>query len=319
MTTFSELELSPYSGVPVELFLFSNGDKFWAVTSADEDIILNLTALGITASTLFSNATITGNITFSSIPIERTSVVNSAELNKAYINLVVPSTFVVANLLMFYPTSDIIAVTVLRYQRGTTATAQNILVEFLGRVVSSIGAGITVELRCEPITTSIKRIGLTQMYQRQCPHTLYSNSEGNCRAGIGVGGREFFKVTKALAGVEGVVGLTLTFTTSLVDADKPVGFYNGGMIYWKRGNYTYWRLIINQINATSIQINFPIPTLDADNVNPLNWSQGGITVDIYPGCAHTLSDCRDKFNNLDNYGGFPYIPLLNPFNGSTLF
>lgn len=43
--------------------------------------------------------------------------------------------------------------------------------------------------------------------------------------------------------------------------------------------------------------------------------QVGDSVDIYPGCGHTMSDCKDKFDNLENYGGFPAIPRRNPFGG----
>ncbi len=29
---------------------------------------------------------------------------------------------------------------------------------------------------------------------------------------------------------------------------------------------------------------------------------------VVPGCRHDIGDCEDKFNNLINYGGFPYVP-----------
>jgi uncharacterized phage protein (TIGR02218 family) len=30
--------------------------------------------------------------------------------------------------------------------------------------------------------------------------------------------------------------------------------------------------------------------------------------ELLPGCDHTLASCQGIFNNLSNYGGFPYIP-----------
>ncbi len=30
--------------------------------------------------------------------------------------------------------------------------------------------------------------------------------------------------------------------------------------------------------------------------------------DIAPGCKHDITDCEDKYNNIVNYGGFPWIP-----------
>jgi len=44
---------------------------------------------------------------------------------------------------------------------------------------------------------------------------------------------------------------------------------------------------------------------------------GPQSVTLYPGCSHTIADCRDKFNNLVNFGGFPWIPSKNPFNNSV--
>ena len=93
MPTFNEFELSQYDSAPVELFLFSNGEKYWAVTGADEDITIDLTNIQITASTFFSNIDINHEITFSSISINRSNVTQSSEFNKAFNKITVPSTF----------------------------------------------------------------------------------------------------------------------------------------------------------------------------------------------------------------------------------
>lgn len=34
----------------------------------------------------------------------------------------------------------------------------------------------------------------------------------------------------------------------------------------------------------------------------------GVNVRVVPGCDHSTTDCTDRFDNLDNYGGFPFIP-----------
>jgi uncharacterized phage protein (TIGR02218 family) len=34
----------------------------------------------------------------------------------------------------------------------------------------------------------------------------------------------------------------------------------------------------------------------------------GVNVRVAPGCDHSTSDCEDNFDNLNNYGGFPFIP-----------
>jgi hypothetical protein len=316
MSSFSLKELSVYDSKPVELYLFSNGDKVWAATSADEDITLSLdNAVTNTATKMFKgteNPVITGSHTFKSMAIGRTEVSNSSELNRSYINITVPRTFGVAQLYSYYPPSSITAITIFRYHRNTGRLETNLYTEFLGRVVNASGIGVTTELRCEPITTSIKRIGLTQMFQRQCPHILYDPTEGGCRVD-----KSLFVQSKQLDTVVGLNGLTLTFASSLVGTGKPLGYYNGGMVNWKTGNYTYWRWILNQPTEFTLEINFPVPLSDTEGVNPLDWAATK-SIDIYPGCAHTMTDCRMKFSNLDNYGGDPYIPLMNPFGGSML-
>jgi hypothetical protein len=49
----------------------------------------------------------------------------------------------------------------------------------------------------------------------------------------------------------------------------------------------------------------------------VNSSVGEAQVTLYPGCAHTRTACKDKFNNLANFGGFPLIPSKNPFGNSV--
>lgn len=41
----------------------------------------------------------------------------------------------------------------------------------------------------------------------------------------------------------------------------------------------------------------------------------GDTVDLYAGCDHSFSTCGSKFSNKENYGGQPYTPKDNPFQG----
>lgn len=38
----------------------------------------------------------------------------------------------------------------------------------------------------------------------------------------------------------------------------------------------------------------------------------GNGVKVYPGCRHTPADCKDKFDNEANFGGFSHIPNRNP-------
>ena len=46
--------------------------------------------------------------------------------------------------------------------------------------------------------------------------------------------------------------------------------------------------------------------------------KAGDAFEAYPGCDHTLATCAAKFGNQLNYGGFPYIPVKNPFTGDAI-
>ena len=39
----------------------------------------------------------------------------------------------------------------------------------------------------------------------------------------------------------------------------------------------------------------------------------GDTVSMVKGCDHSFSECQVRFSNLDNFGGFMYVPSKNPF------
>ena len=42
----------------------------------------------------------------------------------------------------------------------------------------------------------------------------------------------------------------------------------------------------------------------------------GLDVDWFAGYDHSLAICESKSANVINYGGFPFVPIKNPFNSS---
>jgi hypothetical protein len=45
----------------------------------------------------------------------------------------------------------------------------------------------------------------------------------------------------------------------------------------------------------------------------------GDEVTVSPGCAHTQAVCNDVYSNGENYGGFPFMPRKNPFDGTPVY
>lgn len=44
----------------------------------------------------------------------------------------------------------------------------------------------------------------------------------------------------------------------------------------------------------------------------------GATLRFYAGCNHSVVTCKDKFNNVNNYGGCPFVPTRNPFSTGVI-
>jgi len=42
-------------------------------------------------------------------------------------------------------------------------------------------------------------------------------------------------------------------------------------------------------------------------------------VSAFPGCDKSIGICQAKFNNHQNYGGFPHTPTKNPFDGTPIY
>jgi uncharacterized phage protein (TIGR02218 family) len=79
------------------------------------------------------------------------------------------------------------------------------------------------------------------------------------------------------------------------------GFFNAGEII---NILTGERRMVIAQTADIFTVNFPFARL---------WP--GAAIRMVAGCNHAYEgDCRTKFDNNPNYGGFPLIPIDNPFS-----
>ena len=148
--TYTSREESSYSSQPIELYEFANGGRVWRYTSSDQ---------------------VVSDATQDYLPeqILRTNTVETQEINKTTLKVTLPWKNPVAEMFHLYPPTDVTTIHITRKQSGVVAT-QTV---WVGRVLNADYNGTTVELHCEPATTSIRRLGLRKYYQRQCPHVLY--------------------------------------------------------------------------------------------------------------------------------------------------
>lgn len=66
----------------------------------------------------------------------------------------------------------------------------------------------------------------------------------------------------------------------------------------------------NVRRVTVVDNNYVIELVKPISIRP----QNGDSVNIKPGCDKTIQTCKNKFNNVDNFNGEPYIPAKNVFN-----
>lgn len=158
---------------------------------------------------------------------------------------------------------------------------------WVGRVRSVKWGATQATLICEPLQSWLKRTGLRVMYQSMCNHMLYDNGCKVSKAGF---------VTPIT--ISTVSGVTITSTAG--------GFSSQADGFWVNGYITHnasdRRMIISH-TADTVTILNPFEDLVASDA-----------VTVVAGCDRTRTDCINKFANLENYLGFPFVPSKNPFD-----
>ncbi|MEN6472864.1 MAG: DUF2163 domain-containing protein [Syntrophaceae bacterium] len=171
---------------------------------------------------------------------------------------------------LFYSAWGTDPIGLVTFFKGYVSTVDN-----LGRT----GFSLAVKSDAERLNIKWPR----NIYQASCRWNLYG-------AGCGLG-----KPT-IVGTITGVDGITLQSDLSYAD-----GYFDGGSLVFASGSvigqaYTV-RSYLNTAGAITVLPAMPVaPSI-------------GDTFLIVPGCDKTLSTCETKFDNLDNFGGYPYIPV----------
>jgi uncharacterized phage protein (TIGR02218 family) len=108
--------------------------------------------------------------------------------------------------------------------------------------------------------------------------------------------KDSFTVTATVLAVDG--------QSITVDSDGyPNDFLKSGIVAIPSFNEK--RLILSNVDDV-ITVFFPFSNLSVGDI-----------VELSVGCDHSFTTCRSKFSNGRRFGGFPYIPKDNPFEGSV--
>lgn len=233
--------------------------------------------------------------TFTPTAIQRPKIEDSSNVDKANLEITVSKDSPVAAIFADGPPSEVVFVTV--WSTHVTDTDAQFVVAWKGRVIDCNWEPDSATLTTENVFSSLLRSGLGPRFSVQCTVPLYSMACGIAK--------ESRKVTTTITAISG-----LNITVDLA-GENPDNWFGGGLLSWTNSVFgnTEWRAIRSSDKATGV-ITLPThaPGLAA-----------GQTVDVYPGCDHSLGTCDSKFNNAVNYRGHPYIPVINPFGGNAIF
>lgn len=137
-----------------------------------------------------------------------------------------------------------------------------------------------------------------QTFSWMCDHDLY---DGLCRVSRSENTYDF---TVASVSADGI---TVTLTDEGQAATPLTGdasFFNGGLFL--TGVDGSQRMGIN-FEATANPNEYTLVLLV-----PIDGLEAGQSITFTAGCDKSIGTCRLRFNNTRNYGGFPFVPTINP-------
>lgn len=165
------------------------------------------------------------------------------------------------------------------------STGTGDLILFSGRVadmeVGRFVATVRVNSDLELLNVKLPR----NMYQPGCLNTVY---DSGCA------------LVKATWAVTGTTQPSSTSSTILATLAQAAGYFDQGIITYTSGvNSGLSRTIRKHTTGTLVLIS-PFP----------NAPGASDTFTLRPGCDKTQTTCASKFNNVANFRGHPYIPLV---------
>lgn len=149
----------------------------------------------------------------------------------------------------------------------------------------------TSKLKCKPASSVFKRPGPRFQYTSLCNHILF---DARCKLN-----RLSFKF-------DGLVAASVSGTITVNGAggfDADPDYFKGGYAEFPVGSGNDFRLILEQTGD------------DMRLLLPFSEAIVGQQISLFAGCSHDVDICDTKFSNVENFGGFPFVPSKNPFDG----
>ena len=283
--TYVSVDRSRESAQPIELYRFSNGESVFTYCSGPNNVVFNqetYTPLAVTRTDPSLEAVTTARTLTVKLPVDE-------PFSRRYLSSVP------ASLDQFK----------LYRQHSTDGGTPETITFFSGQVTSVSFKNNLAEVQIQNVGAILDRLIPQQSCRNACNHILYDDKcgviEANFSQDCTVAALSSDGLTVALnGGVNTIGGLELS---AQVVAD-PL-FFQGGLI--ERGAGQENRMVRGATDLTGNVVEFVV-------VFPFQTLVLGQPVKLYAGCDHQFPTCIAKFNNTARYGGFPFIPLKNPFS-----
>jgi len=176
---------------------------------------------------------------------------------------------------------DITWIEVSRLFRDQSPLEKSVI--FIGQIKSVSFRGLSAEAECVGFEHFLKMPIPVWRYQTTCNHKLFDSECAKVKVD--------YKVTATIT-----LDATKTKLTSATFGNYAAGYFIYGLVEFGSESRT-----IIAHSGNTITIAYKMVNLVDNN-----------TVDIYPGCDGRIETCRDKYDNIVNYLGFPWIPEENP-------
>lgn len=220
-------------------------------------------------------------VTFEKSAMNRGEPEQGSDLERAAISITVPIDHEIARLFIAFVPGDTIVLTIYRMHRDDGE-----IVTFWKGIVRNVAwLGGEARIECDPLRTLLDTPGLRFQFQPTCNHMLYSSA---CGALIGS-----FSHSGVITAIDGDV-----ITSSAVGA-QAAGYFDGGIVQRAGGD----RRMIVSTSGNDATLLFQFATLGL-----------GETVTFIAGCDRSATVCDTRFNRLSSHGGFPDMPIKNPFD-----
>lgn len=276
--TFIAFESAQETGRPAELYDFRIGSESFKLTSWANDVTVGI-----------------GTFTADVVERSRLAVTQDARENDVEITIPADNPFVLAYEGVAVPGKRS---TLVLYRTHVNDPDTETVVFFKGNVtnISRSADGREAKVNVVSFMKSQALVVPRRTYQGLCNHSLY---DGFCT--ISETDPDFQKFLNVSA--VSTDGLVLTVDTA---GSFGADFFQAGFIEYIGEP----RMVVEQGGTGNNDFTIRIPF----EISPL-----GATIRCLAGCDHRLVEtCDPKFNNANNYGGFPFVPLKNPFNTQAL-